>query len=512
MSMKNVFLLFIFAVVLTAFAEGQVISLNKPISAVSVWGEGYEAEKANDGDLTTRWAASNEVGDKWIIIDLEQVSDISAVRIVWEVAYSTDFTIDVSNDQTNWTVAQTVTGHAAAGDQDLTGLAASGRYVRLYSTAGVNGGDLSIFEFSVYGSEGPPAALVTADTISLYKPVTTSSIYGAGYEGSLAVDGDRATRWASGEGLPHWIIIDLEDMYNIDSLRIDWEGSFGADFTIDVSEDGSAWTSVVTVVGAEIGGQQSYPDLATTGQFVRLNITANGNTALASVWEFSVFGSIDPVSLNKPVTSSSIYGAGYEGSLAVDGNRDTRWASGEGLPHWIIIDLEDMYNIESVQIEWEDSFGADFTIDVSEDGSAWTSVVTVVGAEIGGPQSYPDLATTGQFVRLNITANGNTALASVWELSVFGSMKPSTTAIKDYFEISEGIKVFPNPATDFFRITTTDDSEAKLSVYELTGRLVYSDIFVKTKLVNSKEFGASGIFIIKVETETNIYSERVIVK
>ncbi|MHB8125900.1 MAG: discoidin domain-containing protein [Desulfitobacteriaceae bacterium] len=58
---------------------------------------------------------------------------IKQVVLNWEAAYARAYSIQVSNDAVNWTtVYSTSTGDG--GIDDITGLSASGRYVRMYGT------------------------------------------------------------------------------------------------------------------------------------------------------------------------------------------------------------------------------------------------------------------------------------------------------------------------------------------------------------------------------------------
>lgn len=57
-----------------------------PITASSVWGPGHEAEKAFDGDETTRWGAAPGTRDGWLEIDLGVEKPIGRATVV-ELAF-----------------------------------------------------------------------------------------------------------------------------------------------------------------------------------------------------------------------------------------------------------------------------------------------------------------------------------------------------------------------------------------------------------------------------------------
>ena len=69
--------------------------------------------------------------------------------ILWEAAYASAFSVQVSNDNATWTtVYSTTTG---TGGQDTIPVSTTARYVRMYGTARGTTFGYSIFEFDVYG-------------------------------------------------------------------------------------------------------------------------------------------------------------------------------------------------------------------------------------------------------------------------------------------------------------------------------------------------------------------------
>lgn len=80
------------------------LALNKPASATSIQGTGYEAYRGNDGNTGTRWSSriSTTLGDQWWIVDLgTQTFDRVVIR--WEAAYAASHFVGWSNDKVNFT-------------------------------------------------------------------------------------------------------------------------------------------------------------------------------------------------------------------------------------------------------------------------------------------------------------------------------------------------------------------------------------------------------------------------
>ncbi|MFC0626821.1 discoidin domain-containing protein [Kribbella deserti] len=129
----------------------------------------------------------------------------------------------------------------------------------------------------------------TATLLSRGKPATASSIEGAGFEASRAVDGSTTTRWASVEGRdPEWITVDLGTTASITRIRLNWEAAYGKAYKIQTSANGTTWTDIF----ATTTGNGAIDDLTVSGsgRYVRLYGTARGTTYGYSLWEFEVFG------------------------------------------------------------------------------------------------------------------------------------------------------------------------------------------------------------------------------
>ncbi|HZM74507.1 MAG TPA: discoidin domain-containing protein, partial [Candidatus Limnocylindrales bacterium] len=61
------------------------------------------------------------------------------------------YQIQTSSDGTTWTTARSITG-GNGGEDDNTGLTATGRYVRIFGTTRATGFGYSLFTFEVYGT------------------------------------------------------------------------------------------------------------------------------------------------------------------------------------------------------------------------------------------------------------------------------------------------------------------------------------------------------------------------
>jgi len=104
---------------------------------------------ATDADLTTRWA-SDWSDPQWIQVDLGSVHSFDHVQLVWESAYAKAYTIQTSDNGTDWRTAYSTT--AGDGGVDDLAVGGSGRYVRVNGTQRGTGYGYSLYDLGVYGS------------------------------------------------------------------------------------------------------------------------------------------------------------------------------------------------------------------------------------------------------------------------------------------------------------------------------------------------------------------------
>ncbi len=160
------------------------LALNKDAFAESVQSGLTTLSGGNDGDYETRWGSEFHV-PTWYYVDLGQVYEINRVKIIWESAYARGYELQVARDTSNWN-----TIHSRSGDltetyddhyfEEITGLADSGRYVRMYATEKGPYG-VSFWEIEVYSglpkedteAPGAPTLITPAegDTIGDITPL-----------------------------------------------------------------------------------------------------------------------------------------------------------------------------------------------------------------------------------------------------------------------------------------------------------------------------------------------------
>ncbi|MDB6019212.1 MAG: coagulation factor 5/8 type domain protein [Pedosphaera sp.] len=383
------------------------IALNKAATASSLESSSYPASYAVDGNRSTRWSSAYS-DPQWIYVDLGGTYSISRVKLNWDPAYAKSYQLQVSSDAVNWiTIYSTTNG--TGGINDLAGLSGIGRYVRMYGTSRGTPYGYSLNDFEVYG---------ISFSLSLGQPAYTSSIQSSNYLASMAMDGNASTRWASTSGIdPQWIYVDLGATYSISRVILNWESAYAKSYQIQVSSDAINWTTIYSTTTG-VGGINDLTGLSGVGRYVRMYGTVRGTIYGYSLFDFSVYGVPASISLNRPVTASSIDNSSDLASYAVDGNGSTRWSSAYSDPQWIYVDLGTAHTISRVTLTWETAYGKSYQIQVSSDAVNWTNIYSTTTGN-GGTNDLIGLSGVGRYVRMYGTVRGTIYGYSLYEFSIY---------------------------------------------------------------------------------------------
>ncbi|WP_339311430.1 discoidin domain-containing protein [Paenibacillus sp. FSL M7-0896] len=289
----------------------------------------------------------------------------------------------------------------------------------------------------------PPGPAHAADSYLLSKD---RPAYASGTEGNntpdLAVDGNTGSRWSSSWGTdPNWIYVDLGATAAVDRVVLRWEGAYAKAYKIQVSADELNWSDIYSTTTGDGGVDEL--TLSGTGRYVRVFATERNLTQYGiSLYEFEVYGTggVNPppvvlgpnVALNKPVTASSYQVADYlpVGStlpeLAVDGNLNTRWSSNATDNEWLSVDFGSVRTLGRVILNWEAAAGRIYDIQVSNNGTSWTTIYRELHGD-GGTLNLPVYA-SGRYLRMKGISRATSFGYSIFEFQAYdyvaGDPKP----------------------------------------------------------------------------------------
>ncbi len=129
--------------------------------------------------------------------------------------------------------------------------------------------------------------------LALGKPASASGAEGDGTSAGKAVDGNMETRWSSRFMDNEWIAIDLQECYQLTSVKLYWENAYATAYDIEGSDDGEDYHLLKSVTNAK-GGVQTV-DLQDGGEaakvrFVRVLCKTRNTGYGSSLWEIEVYG------------------------------------------------------------------------------------------------------------------------------------------------------------------------------------------------------------------------------
>lgn len=141
------------------------------------------------------------------------------------------------------------------------------------------------------------------------------------------------------------------------------------------------------------------------------------------------------------------------------------------------------------------------------------NVVILANFDVTTQNVVPDFPYTGTWYNLmdnltiSVTSTTNPISIEPGAFRIFGNQS-STAAVTD-IELSDRIKIYPNPVTNSFKINADCN---QLSLFDTTGKLVKSFNASSANYEFSVEGLKSGLYFIKIVTETGIATKKMIVE
>ncbi|MGE5436458.1 MAG: glycoside hydrolase family 3 C-terminal domain-containing protein, partial [Syntrophothermus sp.] len=110
----------------------------------------YGGRKAVDGNKGTRWSSAFS-DPQSIIVDLGSIKHFNKIVIYWEAAYGKDYHVQVSNDNSSWSLISSVQN--GDGGIDVINKTVDARYVKVLGVHRATQYGYSIYELEVYNIE-----------------------------------------------------------------------------------------------------------------------------------------------------------------------------------------------------------------------------------------------------------------------------------------------------------------------------------------------------------------------
>jgi aryl-phospho-beta-D-glucosidase BglC (GH1 family) len=360
------------------------------------------ASNALDGSSTARWTTnSNQAGGEWLRLDLGAPTLFNRLSIDNTSnpgQYPRNVNVETSTNGTTW-----VSVANQAGTDGVTSVKFSPqvvRYVRVTETAAA-------------------AALWSVGEINLYNdPVlfngthtATASSSAAGTTPGMVLDGNVSTVWQTGAAqVPgQTLTIDLGRNVDMDKLLFDAGAATANDYPriwdVFTSYDNVTYTQVASGFGSNRVIQADFQG-GKNGRYLR--IVSNGTSA--QWWSVAEIAIYSGTSLDRGGWGVSASVGASPGNV-LDSNTATRWTTGTAQTNGqtFTVDMGALITINNVTTDTqknasdEDDWMRGYNLELSKNGSTWTSVATGVGTRKA--TTIPFLAQAARYFRLTQTGS-----------------------------------------------------------------------------------------------------------
>ncbi len=406
------------------------------------------------------------------------------------------------------------------------------QYLRFESYYSEDAGQVNVYEIQGYHQ---------GTNIALNEATFTNSCEGGGENcGGPAVDGEGSSRWSSdrndaGPDLanPHFIVVDLGQEYNLDSIILNIEGfdNWNQTFGFYGSPDSIDWFLIGE--GEEITGIFTYDSYVNNQviqhdtvivevydtiyestpafqypvyregdiQYIKFESFYSEDRNQVNVYEIQAFDEGINVALNKSSFANSTPQGSYS---AVDGSDNSRWSANRydvgpdyANPHFIVVDLQDSYLLDSIylNIKGYDNWNQTFNVLVSNDSARWFLIDSEVDRT--GIFTYPlrtwNIVTVHDTVTTTIENHISVTDTLIIDALLTGILGPDNI---------NTLKVYPNPARDFLYINTGDYARMngyKLKIISQLGSVVFeTNVEDPLYQVNLSTWSGKGLYFIQL--------------
>ncbi|MGC3963676.1 MAG: pectate lyase [Rhodocyclaceae bacterium] len=245
------------AAALSAGAWAQNLAIGATATASTQSGGSYTPAKANDGDVSTRWQASNSSSGTWLQITFSSAKTVSSVTLREYATRITGHQLQYLNGST-WVTLATGTSVGAAKTYSFS--AVSTTAVRIYVTSASS--QPSITEFEVYGSgssSSSSSSSTSSSTSSSSSSSSSSSVPSACAPGSTitgTVDCGGATvgTACNGQSESQQPVFTLADGAAIKNVRINANAADGIHCLGNCTLQNVVWEDVCEDAATMLGG------------------------------------------------------------------------------------------------------------------------------------------------------------------------------------------------------------------------------------------------------------------
>lgn len=336
------------------------------------------AGNAINGSGTSRWTTnSNQTGSEWLQISLGAATLFNRLAIDNTAnagQYPRTVDVEVSSNGSTWVSVATQPGTDGVTNVKFSPQVAS--YVRVRQTSSAAAlwsvGELNLFNDPVlHNGTHTATAFATA----------------GGTTAANALDGNVSTVWQSGtaQAPGQAFTIDLGRNVDMDKVLLDAGSATANDYPriwdVYVSWDNVTYTQVASGFGTNRVIQADFQGTK-NGRYLR--IVSNGTSS--QWWSIAEIAISSGTALDRGGWAMSA-SVGASPANMIDGNVSTRWTTGAAQTNgqYIQADMGALVTLNNVTIDTaknttdETDYARGYTLQLSKNGSTWTTVATGVG-------------------------------------------------------------------------------------------------------------------------------------
>lgn len=210
------------------------------------------------------------------------------------------------------------------------------------------------------------------------------------------------------------------------------------------------------------------------------------------------------IAINKPVKVSSTENNNFNTKSIVDGKENTRWSSSFLDDQWVIINLQDCYKIDEIQLLWEKAYAKKFYIAHSLFPNQFKDTLYTTNNGQGGKNIIRGNPFIAQFIKLGLKERVTDYGFSLHEMKIFGELS------NECFEKklnNTRFHFFPNPTNNFIYFNfSNEDVCSEIKVYDHTGKLLKS-LNGTSKFIDITDFNG-GVYYLSFDINGEIINER----
>jgi hypothetical protein len=214
------------------------------------------------------------------------------------------------------------------------------------------------------------------------------------------------------------------------------------------------------------------------------------------------------ICLNKPVWVSSTENAGLAGKYAVDGFESTRWASAFKDKQWIIVDLLKKYNIDRIELMWEAAYATEYYVFCGNDTTYLTDTIAHLTNANGGACYWEPGNTSARYIKVYCVKRATVYGNSLFEIRAYGQQTNGNGMLDK--GILNGIRIFPNPASDHITVSLPEPEQCIISIFNLQGKLIQQGSYESKNIPLDIKSLSAGVYYIRTEIKSGTATDKFI--